>query len=164
MNKKDREKLLTDFILENKDNFYRLAFSYVKNKEDSLDVIQESIYKALRTIHSLNNIQGLKSWFYRIVVNTSIDLLRKQKKEVYAGDDKLEFFSPKSNDSYENVDLLKLLDELSPKYRIVIILKYFEDMTISEIAEVLQENENTVKTHLYKGLKLLRFQKSSLGG
>lgn len=162
MNNKDQEELLAEFVLENKEKFYRLAYSYVKNEEDALDIIQESIHKALKGIHTLENSQALKSWFYRIVVNTSLDLLRKKKKEMIVDDDTIEFFSPKKNDKYENVDLTRLLNELPPKYRTVIILKFFEDLKIREIAEVLNEKENTIKTRLYKGLKMLRIEMNDI--
>ncbi|MEH7503579.1 RNA polymerase sigma factor [Neobacillus drentensis] len=162
MNKKDQEELLTEFVLENKENFYRLAYSYVKNEEDALDIIQESIHKALKGIHTLENSQALKSWFFRIVVNTSLDLLRKKKKEMVVDEDTIEFYSPKRNDTYENVDLTRLLNELPTNYRIVIILKFFEDLKIREIAEVLNEKENTIKTRLYKGLKMLRIEMNDI--
>ncbi|CRK81237.1 RNA polymerase sigma factor [Neobacillus massiliamazoniensis] len=169
MNKKekDQKELLTELVLENKEKFYRLAYSYVKNENDALDIIQESIHKALKGIHTLENPQALKSWFYRIVVTTSLDLLRKKKKEMIVDDDTLEFFIPKRNDTYENVDLTRLLNDLPPKYRTVIILKFFEDLKIREIAEILNEKENTIKTRLYKGLKLMRLEMSDnsyLGG
>lgn len=158
MKKKYQEKLLTNLILEEKETCYRLAFSYVKNEEDALDIIQESIHKALKKIHTLENIEGLKSWFFRIVVNTSLDLLRKQKKEMIVDDEFFDYISPKSNDAYENIELASFLNELPPKYRIIIILKYFEDLTLREIAEILNENENTIKTRLYTGLKMLRIK------
>ncbi|CAH2715343.1 RNA polymerase sigma factor SigV [Neobacillus rhizosphaerae] len=162
MNKKDQQELLTEFVLENKEKFYRLAYSYVKNEEDALDIIQESIHKALKGIHTLENPQALKSWFFRIVVNTSLDLLRKKKKEMVVENDILEFFSPQKNDTYENLDLTRLLNELPDKYRVVIILKFFEDLKIHEIAEVLNEKENTIKTRLYKGLKMLRIEMNDI--
>nr|WP_106784800.1 RNA polymerase sigma factor [Lysinibacillus timonensis] len=150
--------MLTDLLLTDKERFYRIAFSYVHNKDDALDIIQDSIHKALKTVHKLNNTEGLRSWFIRIVINTSLDLLRKQKREMIVDDDTLEFVSPNSNDHYENLDLVRVLDSLSPKYRMIIILKFFEDLTIREIAEILNENENTIKTRLYNGLKALRVQ------
>lgn len=160
MKKNSMEKLLTDLILENKEKSYRLAFSYVRNEEDALDVIQESIYKALKKVHTLDNPQALKSWFLRIVVNTSLDLLRKRKKEVVVDDDTLEFVSPNSNDTYEDVDLKKQLNELPLKYRTVIILKFFEDLKLREIAEILNESESTIKSRLYRGLKMMQVQMS----
>lgn len=158
MKNKKLENILTELIVAEKEKFYRIAFTYMKNKEDALDIVQESIHKALKTVHTLEHPDGIKSWFYRIVVNTSLDMLRKQKREIIVDDGTLESVGPKSNDCYENVDLARSLDELPPKYRIIIILKFFEDLTLREISEILHENENTVKTRLYKALQILRIQ------
>jgi len=59
MLKRNKEKLLTLCITDNKENIYRLAYSYVKNKEDALDVVQESIYKALSSIGLLKNPESV---------------------------------------------------------------------------------------------------------
>lgn len=61
-------------------------------------------------------------------------------------------------DDYENVDLQKALDNLPSNYRTIIILRYFEDLKIDEIAEILNENINTIKSRLYKSLKILRIK------
>jgi RNA polymerase sigma-70 factor (ECF subfamily) len=65
-------------------------------------------------------------------------------------------------DNYEDFDLQKALEALPDKYRTVIVLRYFEDLKIEEIAEILNENINTVKTHLYKSLEKLRIHMSEL--
>jgi len=150
------EKRLIHFIRENKENIYRLAFSYVKNEQNALDIIQESIHKALSSSQSLKSEGSLKSWFYRIVVNTSLDFLRKQKRLQPMDDQTLELLAPSSEDAYHDIDLERALDELPHTLRTVIILRYFEDLKIGEIAEVLNENINTVKTRLYQGLRKLR--------
>ncbi|MBU5444562.1 hypothetical protein KQI79_21290 [Paenibacillus sp. MSJ-34] len=72
------ERLLIRFIMQNKENVYRLAFSYVKNEKNALNIVQESIHKALASLITLNPEGSMKGWFYRIVVNTSLDFLRKQ--------------------------------------------------------------------------------------
>ncbi|MHC0038864.1 RNA polymerase sigma factor [Pseudoneobacillus sp. C159] len=162
MNKKVKQALLTDLILENKENFYRLAYSYVKNEGDALDIVQESIYKALKRIHTIENPLALKSWFFRIVVNTALDFINKRKKVMVVEDDILEFIAPSANDKYEDVDLKKFLNELPPKYRIVIILKFFDDLTVNEIATILNENENTIKTRIYKALSMLRIEMNKI--
>jgi RNA polymerase sigma-70 factor (ECF subfamily) len=150
------EQLLTNCITENKQNIYRLAYSYVKNKEDALDIVQDSIYKAMTSIEHLKDESVVRSWFFRIVVNTSLDFLRKHKKIYPMDQEKLELYAHGAVDEYMDIDLVRTLDDLPPKYREVIILRYFEDMKIEEVAEVLHDNVNTVKTRLYQALKLLR--------
>lgn len=72
MNRKLENELIT-CITEHKENVYRLAYSYVKNQEDALDIVQEAIQKAFAASDSLKNNTSIKSWFYRIVVNTCLD-------------------------------------------------------------------------------------------
>lgn len=150
------EKLLMNCITENQESIYRLAYSYVKNKEDALDIVQDAIHKAFLSIEKLQNQGSIKSWFYRIVVTTSLDFLRKQKHVHVMEDEILESLISGQSDTYSNIDLAESLDDLPEKYRTVIILRYFEDMKIEDIAEVIQENVNTVKTRLYQALKRLR--------
>lgn len=152
------EKELVDFIISNKEDFYRLAYSYVKNANDAVDILQDSIQKAISSKDKLKNEKSLKSWFYRIVVNTSLDYLRKQKKIKVVDEETLELYSTGQDDHYTDIDLERSLESLPPKYRIVIILRYFEDLKIEEVAEVLQESPNTIKTRLYKALELLRIK------
>ncbi|MBU5307907.1 sigma-70 family RNA polymerase sigma factor [Clostridioides mangenotii] len=152
-----KRKKVEEFIIDNRENFYRVAYSYVRNEQDALDILQDAIYKALNSVENLKESKYIKTWFYRIVVNSSIDFLRKNKKY---GDlleiDHLE--SLESHDKHADIDLKKNLDDLPEKYRIVIVLRFFEDLKIEEIANILDENVNTIKTRLYQGLKKLRIK------
>lgn len=151
-------KQITDYVIENKEKHYRLAFSYVKNADDALEVVQESIYKAISTMDSIKTPEYLKTWFYRIIVNTSIDLLRKRKKVVVMDDETLSHYDLSTVDHYEDIDLQIALENLPIQYRSVVVLRFFEDLKIEEIAVILGENVNTVKTRLYRSLKMLRVQ------
>jgi RNA polymerase sigma-70 factor, ECF subfamily len=158
MKKLKQEQALIQLITEYKENIYRLAFSYVKNKEDALDIVQESIQKALLTIGDLKEEHKLKSWFYKIVVNKSLDFLRKRKRINVVDGETLEFLGKGNHDVYQNIDLERCLDNLPEKFRTVIVLRYFEDLKIEEVAEILQENQNTIKTRLYRALSMLRIE------
>lgn len=152
------EKLLTRYITEHKESIYRLAYSYVKNKEDALDIVQDAVYKAITNIDKLNNPESIKSWFYRIVVNTALDFIRKNKRIYVMDHQMIEPLVPSAEDVYIDFDLNESLDHLPIKYRSVIILRYFEDMKIDEVADVLGENVNTIKTRLYQALQLLQIK------
>lgn len=156
MKKHDAHQMLVVCITEHKADFYRLAFSYVKNQEDALDIMQESIKKALISIDSIKDIQSIKSWLYKIVVRTAIDFLRKHKRLTLMDDEALEYLSSGREDQYEDIDLKQAMDQLPVKYKTIIILRFFEDLKMDEIAEIIEENVNTVKTRLYRGLNLLR--------
>jgi len=152
------EQDFIQFVTENKEDFYRLAYSYVKNSEDALDIVQESIKKAILAKGSIRDTQSIKSWFYRIVVNTSLDFLRKKKKVTFVDEETLDFYSSGKEDRYKHLDLEKSLEELPMKYRSVIVLRFFEDLKIEEVAEVLGEKESTIKTRLYRALEMLRIK------
>lgn len=152
------EKEVIDCILENKENFYRVAYSYVKNSEDALDIVQESIQKALVSVSTLQKQTAIKSWLYRIVVNTSLDFLRKHKRVIVVDEQKIDSFHTGLDDHYENIDLKKALEELPAHYREVIILRYYEDLKLEEVAEIMQENINTIKTRIQRALKMLRLK------
>lgn len=151
----DVHQLFIACITGHKDDFYRLAYSYVKNQEDALDIVQESIKKALTSLDKIKDPDAMKSWFYKIVVRTAIDLVRKQKKISLADDEMINFLSNGKEDTYKDMDLHKALDELPIQYKTIITLRFFEDLKLEEIAEILDENINTIKTRLYKGLKIL---------
>jgi len=152
------EKLLTRCIKDHQEQVYRLAFSYVKNKDDALDIVQDSIYKAMTRIDGLKDPEAVKSWFYRIVVNTALDFLRRSKKVRTMDHEMIEMHASGTEDDYTNFDLKRTLEELPEKYRSVIVLRYFEDMKIDEVAAVLGENVNTVKTRLYQALRVMRIK------
>lgn len=150
-----REKLET-YVTENINKIYRLAFSYVKNEHDAEDVVNESVRRALDGIEQLRNDEFLGTWFFRIVINTSNTYLKSKSKLIYL--DEIVEDSLTVEDKYQDTDLYDAIMKLDSKYRIVIILKFYEDMTIERISEILDENISTVKTRLYKALKKLRLE------
>lgn len=158
MTKNEKFLQVERFLIENQNAHYRLAYSYVKNKENALDIIQESIYKALRSIDRLDEIEYLKTWFYRILVNTSIDFIRKHQRMTVMDDEILDGYLPKTEDEQTDMDLLDALNSLTAKEKSLIILRFFEDLKIDEVAAVLEENVNTTKTKLYRKLKKLRLE------
>lgn len=152
------ENQIIDYVVKNKESHYRLAYSYVKNVDDALDIVQESIYKAISSINSLKNPNYIRTWFYRIVINTSLDFLRKREKVIVVDEEILSNYDSSTTDIYQDIDLQRALENLPDDYRTIIILRFFEDLKIEEIAEILDQNVNSVKTRLYKTLKKLRIE------
>lgn len=142
------------FIWQNRDRFYRLAYAYVHNDADALDIVSASIVKALEHKGGLQDGQAIKTWFYRIVVNTAIDSIRKRKRVIYLDD--LRTPDPSAADRYADSDLQRALARLPDAYRMTVILRYFEDLPIEEVAAVQKMNVNTAKSRLYKALELLK--------
>ncbi|MBO0589024.1 RNA polymerase sigma factor [Sporosarcina sp. E16_8] len=158
MTKKEKFELVENFIMENREAHYRLAYSYVRNKENALDIVQDAILKALKSIDRLEELTYMKTWFYRIVVNTAIDFIRKHRRVTVMDDDILNIHLPALKDDMIDMDLQEAVDLLPTKYKSVIILRFFEDLKIDEIAEITGENVNTIKTRLYAALKKLRIE------
>lgn len=150
---------LTAFIQSNQESFYRLAYSYGKNKDTALDMVQIAIYNALRSLNTLKDPSYMKTWFYRILVNASIDELRKNKRMIPTDPADLpEVQSKESIGADARLDLYAALDQLDDHTKTIITLRYFEDMKLSQVSAILDENINTVKTKLYKGLEKLKIQ------
>ena len=139
-------------LLKNYEKYYRLAYSYTKNKEDALDVVQESAYRAIRDCRKVRNKDYLSTWIYRIVVNTALDMLRRKKKENITE----ELPEIPVEDQYQDLELRTVLNQLDDKSRTIILLRYFEDLKLEDIADIVGDNLNTVKARLYRSLKKLR--------
>lgn len=152
-NKKEKLKL---YITNNLDKLYRLAFSYAQNEHDAEDIVNESVKRALDAIYQLEKEEFLGTWMYRIVINTASSYMKVKSKLIYI-DEIIENTLVKE-DKYQDTDLYNMVMKLDSKYRIVIVLRFYEDMAIDKIAEVLNENVSTVKTRLYKALKLLKIE------
>ena len=139
-------------ILASYQSLYRLAFTYLKNQDDAMDVVQESVYRAIHSASEVRSSGAIGGWLRRIVVNTALDTLRSRTRET-ASDVLPEIGR---EDRYPDTDVLRALDVLDPRERTVVVLRFFEDRKLQEIAEMMNENVNTVKTTLYRSLKKLR--------
>lgn len=151
------EQRLVELIKTNKEKYYRVAFTYVKNRDDALDIVHNAIVKALQKLNQLRNREYLETWFYRILINESISFVRKNKNILYL-DELPESRLPISEDIDKEryISLYSAIDSLSPKLKTVVILRFFEDMKFEEIAEITDTKISTVKARLYKALKLLK--------
>lgn len=141
-------------VLSSYESMYRLAYSYVRNQDDAMDIVQESIYKAIKCADSVRRSKNLKTWLWRIVINTSIDFIRKSRQE-YACQNLPE---AATEDTYTDFDTIEALDVLNEKERAIIILRFFEDRKLQEIADILGLSSGTVKSILYRSLKKLKIE------
>ena len=141
-------------ILRSYQMLYRLAYTYVKNPDDAMDVVQESVYKAIQNASGVRSRGAIKGWLCRIVANTALDFLRSRAREVPVD----QVPETGREDTYQDLDTLRALERLEVRERTVVVLRFFEDMKLQDIALTTGENLNTVKTILYRSLKKLRIQ------
>ncbi|SFD27626.1 sigma-70 family RNA polymerase sigma factor [Clostridium uliginosum] len=144
---KGDSKAFTTLIKENKMYLYKIAYSYVKNEQIALDILQESTYKAFLNIKKLKKESVFKTWITKIVINECINTIRKNDKVTYLNDDAI-FLKEELISTEEKLDLYEAIDKLRNSYKSVIILKYFNDLPLKDISYIMDIPENTVKSHL----------------
>ncbi len=158
-NANERKQALVDFIRRDQNRFYLFAYSYVKDRDTALDMVQTAVMNALSSLEKLQDTVYLKTWFYRILINVCLTELRKSKRAIPTDPTTLpEGVAPEYTEPAELLDLYQAMERLSPAARTIVTLRYFEDMKLNEIAEALGENVSTVKTKLYRALNQLKLQ------
>ena len=153
--KKQRNKARTfiQLVESNKQSMYKIARSYLSNNEDIADAIQDAIESCWRNLDQLEKPAYFRTWMTRILIHKCIDIIRKNRREHPVSDFPEYGAEHKDLDNYEFSELMKSLDE---KYRTILLLYYGEGFKISEIAQLLDMEENTVKTRLSRGRQKFR--------
>jgi RNA polymerase sigma-70 factor (ECF subfamily) len=153
--KRGDKQAFEELLMLHSDQLYRTAFLYTGNREDALDIVQETSYKAYQAIGTLKNEQYFLTWLTRILINSAYEMKRKSKKELpieLAGE-----FPAKGDDgNVDQLDLINAINKLRGTYRDAIVLFYYHDLPIKEVAKVMNIPENTVKTYLLRGKNHLK--------
>ncbi|WP_339324734.1 sigma-70 family RNA polymerase sigma factor [Paenibacillus sp. FSL W8-0194] len=149
------EEAFFDLLSLHKRKLYGVAYSYMHNEADALDMLQEAAYRGWSKCRTLKDPDALLPWLIRIVIHCCIEELRRQKRRQRIIWEHGETYTPEMV-SVTKLDMEKALNRLKPKYRNAIILRYYNDMTVPEIAQILGRAEGTIKTWLHQGLKQLR--------
>ncbi|EKN70425.1 RNA polymerase sigma-32 subunit RpoH [Neobacillus bataviensis LMG 21833] len=138
------------------EDIYRMAYVYVKNESDALDMVQEVAYRSFKKIDTLKNPEYFKTWLIKIAITCSIDLVRKNKKVIQLKPEYEEFIGSESDDVPLSVTLQELLDRLNEDEKSIVILKFYEGYSFKEIADLLNMPLGTAKSTLYRALGKLR--------
>ena len=136
-----------------KEALYRTALAYLKNEEEAFEAVQEVTFRAYKKIHSLRKPEYVKTWLIRIMMNYCRDVLVARKR--FESDDTALYQQGISED-FTYLEVEEALQTLSEEQRELIHLKYLHDVKIKDIAEMTSTPESTIKTRLYKTLKVLR--------
>ncbi|MHC0036387.1 sigma-70 family RNA polymerase sigma factor [Pseudoneobacillus sp. C159] len=144
-------------------DIYRTAYVFLKNKEDALDVVQETAYRSFKHIGTLNHPPFFKTWLIKIAMSCATDLLRKQKKVIYLKPDYTEWLGAQDEDLSLSITLKDLVEMLTDEEKHIVLLKYYYSHTFSEIAEILEIPLGTVKSIVYRSLDKLRKQGKGVG-
>lgn len=156
----DKEALI-QLVMDRKNEYYRLAYTYTGNREDSLDALQDMIVILFDNIRKLKDASAFYSWSKTILVNRCHAMLRKSGRIVTLDDRNEEAYHENYQARESRQDIMVCLDRLSIGQQEAIKLKYFMDMDYETIALATSVPVGTVKSRIFNGLARL---KELLGG
>lgn len=157
---------LTEWIRDYSDRLRYIAYTYVRDNNRAEDIVQEAMIQAYLSVHQLKDPKRPYPWLVRIVINLCLNTKRKYRRE-----QPTDLLPEQGGKSTEDVyfqlsrdkEVYKAIMDLNEKYRAPIILYYFEDLSIREIAYALQLSEGAVKTRLARGREQLKSTLSRKG-
>ncbi len=161
--KGDKEALL-QLVLAEKDSYYRLAFTYMRNSHDAMDAMEEMIVKLYESVGQLKKNERFYSWSKTILVNLCKTILRQRKKIILLEDTE---FSHETDGNQrimadpfvrieQQIDLQQLLGYLNEHQKEAIQLKYFHDLDYETIAMMTNVSIGTAKSRVFQGLRKLQ--------
>jgi RNA polymerase sigma-70 factor, ECF subfamily len=159
--KKGDDQSFYELITERRELLYKTAYLYVKNEQDALDIVGETVYHALRSIGKLKHAEYFTTWLVKILINQAL-MMKKKSRSDWPLLTERDIADAEAGLAVEDkLDLLEAVDQLAEPYKTVVILKYLHDLPNGQIAEILDTPVGTVKTHLHRALKKL---KAYIGG
>nr|WP_306432268.1 sigma-70 family RNA polymerase sigma factor [Wansuia hejianensis] len=153
--KGDKEALLR-LVMAEKDEYYKLAYIYLKNEDDAMDAMQDMIIKLYENISKLRKEESFYSWSKTILVNECKGKLRIRKKVVFLDNMEEEAIEETYDKSEDKIVLEKYLCKLNEKHKEIIKLRYLLDLDYDTISEILEIPLGTVKSRLSIGMEKLR--------
>jgi RNA polymerase sigma-70 factor (ECF subfamily) len=154
----DRERGFADRLTHAAPASYRIAALILGNHADAEDVVQEAAVEAWRHLRDLRDLDRFDAWFGRIVINRCRDRTRRRRAmTVLRLDDDRQSARPQDLEHVPERDALaRSLSALAPEQRTVVVLRYFADLSLQDIAERTGERLGTVKSRLHYALAALR--------
>jgi RNA polymerase sigma-70 factor (ECF subfamily) len=156
--KNGQEDAYNKIVSEYGNRLLRTCYLILKDREEAEDVVQETFIRIFQKMDTFREKSGLYTWIYTIALNLSRDRLRKKQdtlilEDEWVGNNEVEYQVEKNFDR----DLLrKELYHLNSLYREVLVLFYFEELSIKEISNLLNEKEGTIKSKLSRGRRILK--------
>lgn len=160
----EREEIIDQLMQEYSDDILHLVYTYVKNRTTAEDLTQEIFLKCYEKLNQFNQQSTIKTWVYRIASNHCKDYLRSwHYRKITLSDKILDYIPSKSKqveeeiiaNSEENI-LSNAVMNLPLKYREIVFLHYYEELSLAEISKITTVNINTIKTRLKRAKELLK--------
>ncbi|WP_078433679.1 sigma-70 family RNA polymerase sigma factor [Metabacillus halosaccharovorans] len=160
----DTEQIIDQLMANYSDDVLHLVFSYVKNRTTAEDLTQEIFIKCYEKLGQFNNKSSIKTWLYRIAINHCKDYLRSwHYRKINFSEKILDYIPSKSKHVEEEIisknvanSLMSAVMGLPVKYREVVFLHYYEELSLANISKITGVNSNTLKTRLKHARELLK--------
>ncbi|HYK76355.1 MAG TPA: sigma-70 family RNA polymerase sigma factor [Daejeonella sp.] len=164
------QKAYADLMQRYKDSIHFMALKMVNNKDDAMDLTVETFAKAFENLDKYKPDFAFSTWLFRIATNNCIDFIRKKKIHTTSidsmideeGDERplqirADTLNPEETSikKQQNAQLKEIVDKLPSRYRILIMLRYFDELSYDEIAQQLDLPLGTVKAQLFRARDLL---------
>lgn len=165
----NKEEIIDDLMTTYSQKVFLLAYSFVKDHGIAEDISQEVFIKCYRNLHKFRGESSISSWIYRITANTAKDFLRKKKimdiitiRSMFENKEEQESVEATYIKFEKKEKVLQSVLSLPIKYREILVLYYFHEQKIDEIAHTLHFNSNTVRTRLSRGREKLKQKLTSV--
>lgn len=140
-----------------KEKLYRMAYTYVNNEEQALEIFQQTVLQTIESVHQVKEPAYFSTWLTRVCINKALAFLKNNKKLVFMDEiEQSNMGSSSTADIAEQLDMSNALGLLPEKFKTALMLRYYQDFTIKQIAAIMDCPEGTVKTLIHRGLFLLK--------
>ncbi len=158
------KQAFSEIVEEVKIKLYKTGMSILKNDEDTCDAIQETLISAYKNLNTLKNDQYFSTWIIRIMINKCYDIIKNNKKIAYLN----EKVQVEENTYYEmysqKSELEWVINNIEEELKMVTVLYYYDDLPISEISQILNIPEGTVKSRLSRAREKIYDMLKERGG
>ncbi|MEG0013474.1 MAG: sigma-70 family RNA polymerase sigma factor [Cellulosilyticaceae bacterium] len=149
--------LLSELYRQKASFIYKYLVKIGASPEDAEDIVQNTFFKAVEHMVHLEQM-NISSWLFKVAINNYYDLCRKQKRHPSLELEEKHLINEVSKDTPElgliikedNKEINKVLNEMKDSYKNLLLLKYEMDLSYTQIARLLDTNENQIKTYLYR--------------
>ncbi|UCD17361.1 MAG: RNA polymerase sigma factor [Candidatus Zixiibacteriota bacterium] len=157
----DREAF-NELVRANKDKMFTLIYRMTGDREAAQDLVQETFLTAFKGIGNFRGAASFSGWLYRIASNKTLNYLRRAKLVSFLPLGRLPSAEPSDHmtDGVHNDQLKMILsaaqNALPPKQKLVFYLRFYQELSFADIADILGRSESTAKTHYHKAVEKLR--------
>lgn len=155
-------KAFDDLVRNNRDNMFALIYRMTGDRETALDLMQDTFFTAFKELSRFREDANFSSWLYRVASNKTLNYLKRRKILSFLPLSRLQGSEPtvEMESAMERSEisaaLLKRVEELPPKQKLIFNLRYYQELSFVEIARILKKSESTVKTNYQKAIEKLR--------